>query len=233
MSARIVATTQPAPWLVERGVKTAEQLIVYTARVSSPHNQDNHNTGEKLLRYCLEHGHWSVFETASMTVEVGTSRAIAAQLLRHRSFTFQEFSQRYCDVQALGRPTVPTARMQDHKNRQSSLPNSDETLDLWWLAEAGRVMDEAEEIYRQAITRGIAKEVARFVLPLATPTRLYMTGSVRSWIHYLKTRLDPATQLEHRLVAEQIANVFDDEFPVVSEACDVWKKVVDLYDEEA
>ena len=231
MSARIVATTQPAPWLVERGVKTAEALIVYTARVSSPHNQDNHNTGEKLLRYCLEHGHWSVFETASMTVEIETTRAIAAQLLRHRSFTFQEFSLRY--ARSTGRAVVPSARLQDEKNRQSSLPNSDETLDWWWLAEAGRVMDEAEEIYRQAITRGIAKEVARFVLPLATPTRLYMTGSVRSWIHYLKTRLDPATQLEHRLVAEQIANVFNDEFPVVSEACDVWKKVVDLYNEEA
>ena len=233
MSARIVATTQPASWLVERGVKTAEALIVYTARVSSPHNQDNHNTGEKLLRYCLEHGHWSVFETASMTVEVGTSRAIAAQLLRHRSFTFQEFSQRYSDVQALGRPTVPTARMQDVKNRQSSLDCQDFELSDWWTAEAGRVMDDAQALYEIALEKGIAKEVARMVLPLATPTRLYMTGSVRSWIHYLKTRLDPATQIEHRLVAEQIANVFNDEFPVVSEACDVWKKVVDLYDEEA
>jgi thymidylate synthase (FAD) len=123
--------------------------------------------------------------------------------------------------------------LQDEKNRQSSLPNSDETLDWWWLAEAGRVMDEAEEIYRQAITRGIAKEVARMVLPLATPTRLYMTGSVRSWIHYLKTRLDPATQLEHRLVAEAIAHVFDDEFPVVSEACGLREKVVDLNEGEA
>jgi len=231
MTARIVATTQPAPWLVERGVKTAEQLIVYTARVSNPSNQDSVFSGDRLLRYCLEHGHWSVFETASMTVEIETTRAIAAQLLRHRSFTFQEFSLRY--ARSTGRAVVPSARLQDEKNRQSSLPNSDETLDWWWLAEAGRVMDEAEEIYRQAITRGIAKEVARMVLPLATPTRLYMTGSVRSWIHYLKTRLDPATQLEHRLVAEQIANVFNDEFPVVSEACGVWKKVVDLYDEEA
>ncbi len=231
MSARIVATTQPAPWLVERGVKTAEALIVYTARVSSPHNQDNHNTGEKLLQYCIKHGHWSVFETASMTVEIETTRAIAAQLLRHRSFTFQEFSLRY--ARSTGRAVVPSVRLQDEKNRQSSLPNPDEALDAWWVAEAGRVMDEAEEVYRRAIVKGVAKEVARFVLPLATPTRLYMTGSVRSWIHYLKTRLDPATQLEHRLVAEAVAEVFNDEFPVVSEACGVWKKVVDGWNAEA
>ena len=227
MSARIVATTQPAPWLVERGVKTAEQLIVYTARVSSPHNQDNHNTGEKLLQYCIKHGHWSVFETASMTVEIETTRAIAAQLLRHRSFTFQEFSLRY--ARSTGRAVVPSVRLQDEKNRQSSLPNPDEVLDAWWVAEAGRVMDDAEEIYRRAIEKGVAKEVARFVLPLATPTRIYMTGSVRSWIHYLKARLDPATQLEHRQVAVDVAEIFREEFPVVSEACGIVKKVVDAF----
>jgi thymidylate synthase (FAD) len=228
VSARIVATSQPAPWLVERGVKTAEQLIVYTARVSSPHNQDNHNTGENLLRYCIKHGHWSVFETASMTVEIKTTRAIAAQLLRHRSFTFQEFSQRYTSVQFLGLPTVPDARMQDTKNRQSSLVSEDLDLNDWWVAEAGRVMDEAQVLYEQALNRGVAKEVARFVLPLATPTKLYMTGSVRSWIHYLKARLDPATQLEHRDVAIAVAHVFDDEFPVVSEAVGLWKKDIDV-----
>jgi thymidylate synthase (FAD) len=233
MSARIVATTQPAPWLVERGVKTAEALIVYTARVSNPDNQDNVGAGAGLLKYCIRKGHWSVFETASMTIEVGTSRAIAAQLLRHRSFTFQEFSQRYSDVHKLGRPTVPTARMQDAKNRQSSLECKDFELSDWWLAEAGRVMDDAQTLYDKALDNGIAKEVARMVLPMATPTRLYMTGSVRSWIHYLQTRLDPATQLEHRLVAEAVAEVFNDEFPVVSEACGVWKKVVDGWNAEA
>jgi thymidylate synthase (FAD) len=233
VTARIVATTQPAPWLVERGVKTAEALIVYTARVSNPSNQDSVATGERLLKYCIEHGHWSVFETASMTVEVGTSRAIAAQLLRHRSFTFQEFSQRYSDVHTLGRPTVPAARMQDAKNRQSSLECKDFELSDWWLAESGRVMDDAQALYETALEKGIAKEVARFVLTQATPTRLYMTGSVRSWIHYLQTRLDPATQLEHRLVAEAVAEVFNDEFPVVSEACGVWKKVVDGWNAEA
>jgi thymidylate synthase (FAD) len=223
---RIVATTQPASWLVERGIKTAEQLIVYTARVSSPHNQDNHNTGEKLLRYCIEHGHWSVFETASMTVEIETTRAIAAQLLRHRSFTFQEFSLRY--ARSTGRAVVPSVRLQDEKNRQSSLPNPDEALDAWWVAEAGRVMDEAQVLYEQALNRGVAKEVARFVLPLATPTRLYMTGSVRSWIHYLAARLDPATQLEHRQVAVDVAEIFREEFPVVAEAIGLGDKNLDL-----
>ena len=172
MTARIVATTQPAPWLVERGVKNAEALIVYTARVSNPSNQENTGTGERLLKYCIEHGHWSVFETASMTVEVGTSRAIAAQLLRHRSFTFQEFSQRYSDVQALGHPTAPMARMQDKNNRQSSLDCEDKELSAWWTAESIRVMDDAQALYEAALEKGIAKEVARFVLTQATPTRL-------------------------------------------------------------
>lgn len=228
MSARIIATTQPASWLVERGVKTAEQLIVYTARVSNPANQDNVDTGAKLLRYCIKHGHWSVFETASMTVEIETTRAIAAQLLRHRSFTFQEFSQRY--ARTTDKAQTTKARMQDPKNRQSSLPcESDETA-WWWEQEQRRAFHAAEEAYAAALDRGIAKEVARMVLPLATPTRLYMTGSVRSWIHYLKTRLDHATQLEHRQVAEQIAHVFYEEFPVVSEACGMMKKVVDCFE---
>ena len=226
MITRVVATTQPASWLVERGVKTAEQLIVYTARVSNPSNQDNHNTGEKLLRYCLEHGHWSVFETASMTVEIETTRAIAAQLLRHRSFTFQEFSLRY--AKTLDRAAPTEARMQDPKNRQSSLPCESDETSWWWLQEQKRAFHAAEEAYAAALSRGIAKEVARMILPMATPTRLYMTGSVRSWIHYLKTRLDPATQLEHRDVAVAIAHVFDDEFPVVSEAIGLWKKDIDL-----
>jgi thymidylate synthase (FAD) len=226
VSARIVATTQPAPWLVERGVRTAEQLIVYTARVSNPDNQDNVETGAGLLKYCIRKGHWSVFETASMTVEIETTRAIAAQILRHRSFTFQEFSQRY--AKTLDRAAPTEARMQDPKNRQSSLPCVSDETSWWWLQEQKRAFHAAEEAYTAALSRGIAKEVARMVLPMATPTRLYMTGSVRSWIHYLKARLDPATQLEHRNVAEAIAHVFDDEFPVVSEACGLWKKDIDL-----
>ena len=226
MTTRIIATTQPASWLIERGVKTAEQLIVYTARVSNPANQDNVDTGAKLLKYCIEHGHWSIFETAGMTVEIETTRAIAAQLLRHRSFTFQEFSQRY--ARTTEKAATTKARMQDPKNRQSSLPcESDETA-WWWEQEQRRAFHAAEEAYAMALTKGIAKEVARMVLPLATPTRLYMTGSVRSWIHYLKARLDPATQLEHRQVAVAVAEIFREEFPVVSEAIGLGEKNVDL-----
>ena len=231
MSARVVATSQPASWLVDRGIKTAEQLIVYTARVSNPENQDNVETGVGLLKYCIRKGHWSVFETASMTVEIETTRAIAAQLLRHRSFTFQEFSQRYAKTTDKAK-TVP-ARMQDAKNRQSSLPCESEETAWWWEQEQRRAFHAAEEAYAAALSRGIAKEVARMVLPMATPTRLYMTGSVRSWIHYLEARLDSATQLEHRVVAASIGEVFEEQFPVVSEACGLMKKVVDLYDSEA
>lgn len=226
MTTRIIATTQPASWLVERGVKTAEQLIVYTARVSNPSNQDNVGTGARLLKYCIEHGHWSVFETASMTVEIETTRAIAAQLLRHRSFTFQEFSQRYARTTDKAKTTK--ARMQDAKNRQSSLPcESDETA-WWWEQEQRRAFHAAEEAYAAALDRGIAKEVARMVLPLATPTRLYMTGSVRSWVHYLAARLDPATQLEHRQVAVDVSEIFREEFPAVAEAIGLGEKNVDL-----
>lgn len=226
MITRIIATTQPASWLVERGIKTAEQLIVYTARVSNPSNQDNVGTGAKLLKYCIEHGHWSVFETASMTVEIETTRAIAAQILRHRSFTFQEFSQRYARTTDKAKTTK--ARMQDAKNRQSSLPCESEETAWWWEQEQRRAFHAAEEAYAAALDRGIAKEVARMVLPLATPTRLYMTGSVRSWIHYLAARLDPSTQQEHRQVAIDIAEIFREEFPVVSEAICLSNKNLDL-----
>jgi thymidylate synthase (FAD) len=226
MTARIVATTQPASWLVERGVKTAEHLIIYTARVSNPSNQDSVATGKRLLRYCIEHGHWSVFETASMTVEIETTRAIAAQLLRHRSFTFQEFSQRYARTTDKAKTTP--ARMQDTKNRQSSLPCESDETSWWWEQEQRRAFHAAEEAYAAALDRGIAKEVARMVLPLATPTKLYMTGSVRSWIHYLVARLDPATQLEHRQVAVDVAEIFREEFSVVAEAIGLGEKNLDL-----
>lgn len=226
MITRIIAATQPASWLVERGVRSAEALIVYTARVSNPSNQDNVDTGAKLLKYCIEHGHWSIFETASMTVEVATTRAIAAQLLRHRSFTFQEFSQRYAKTTDKAKTTK--ARMQDPKNKQSSLPCESEETAWWWEQEQRRAFHAAEEAYAAALDRGIAKEVARMVLPLATPTRLYMTGSVRSWIHYLKARLDPSTQQEHRQVAIDIAEIFREEFPVVSEAIALSNKNLDL-----
>lgn len=226
MTARIVATTQPAPWLVERGVKTAEHLIIYTARVSNPEGQEDVDTGERLLRYCIRKGHWSVFETANMTVEIETTRAIAAQILRHRSFTFQEFSQRY--ARTTDKAATTKARMQDAKNRQSSLPCESEETAWWWEQEQRRAFHAAEEAYAAALDRGIAKEVARMVLPLATSTKLYMTGSVRSWIHYLAARLDPATQLEHRQVAVDVAEIFREEFSVVAEAIGLGEKNLDL-----
>ncbi len=227
MSAMLVALTQPAPWLVERGVKTAEDLIVYEARVSNPDNQLSVETGEHLLRYCVKKGHWSVFETASMTVEIATTRAISAQLLRHRSFTFQEFSQRYAAVSDFARARAPIARMQDTKNRQSSLPCEDAVTSEWWEDVSASIMDLSRNVYDQAVEKGIAKEVARMVLPMATPTRLYMTGSVRSWIHYLEQRLDAATQLEHRTVAIDVADVFCTNFPVIAAATGLKQKMLD------
>ena len=184
---------------------TAEELIVYCARVSNPSNQNNVETGEKLIRYCVAHSHWSVFETASLTVEVETSRAIAAQILRHRSFTFQEFSQRY----AVSTEFEPVElRSQDTKNRQGSGEVFDPPVVHFGDTEASRVVREAvefaEEVYKSLIESGVSKETARMVLPLCTRTTLYITGSVRSWIHYFEQRCSPHAQKEHRLLAEEI-----------------------------
>ena len=225
MNVEIVAITAPAGRHIPPTVVTPEDLIVYIARVSNPENQDNVGTGAKLLRYCLDHGHVSVFESVSMTVEIETTRMISAQLLRHRSFTFQEFSQRY--AKTTGEVEVPESRMQDAKNRQSSLPCEDSETSAWWRERSEFATGLAQTIYDAAIKRGIAKEVARAVLPMATPTRLYMTGNVRSWIHYLGSRLDPTTQLEHRVVAHEIAQIFLEQFPVVSEAIDLRTKMFD------
>ena len=225
MNVEIVAITAPAGRHIPPTVVTPEDLIVYIARVSNPENQDNVGTGAKLLRYCLDHGHVSVFESVSMTVEIETTRMISAQLLRHRSFTFQEFSQRYAKTP--GEVEVPEARTQDAKNRQSSLPCEDAEVSEWWEDNSASVMYLSRYVYNQALEKGIAKEVARAVLPMATQTRLYMTGNVRSWIHYLGSRLDPTTQLEHRVVAHEIAQIFLEQFPVVSEAIDLRTKMFD------
>jgi thymidylate synthase (FAD) len=193
------------------GITTAEDLIVYCARVSNPSNQLNLDTGGKLLKYCIEHEHWSIFEQASMTVEVTTSRAIAAQILRHRSFAFQEFSQRYSEVQYMEPYEL---RQQATKNRQSS--SEVMASDLYAFL-ANQAVDHAQQVYNQLIDAGVARECARMVLPLCTQTTLYMTGSVRSWIHYmgLRTKLD--TQKEHREIAEKISEIFAKEFPIVAE----------------
>lgn len=214
MKVTLIAVTKP--WVTPDGPKTAEELMVYTARVSSPDNQSNHDTGERLLRYCMKHGHWSVFEQADMTVEIETSRAIAAQILRHRSFAFQEFSQRYSKAD-LGFEEV-RPRRQDAKNRQASHDDLSHEV-LTWFDEA-RAENERVALmtYKAALASGIAKESARFLLPLSVRTRLYMKGSVRSWIHYLAVRDADGVQQEHREVAQAIRPLFASCFPLTAKA---------------
>ena len=196
----------------------AEETMGYVARVSNPKNQDNPKVAG-LLSYCIKHGHWSVFEQAHMTVEINTTRGLAAQILRHRSFTFQEFSQRYADASMLIEEIpLPELRRQDQKNRQNSIDD----VDLEIVEKFNNLMrahfDEGIDIYKEMLDSGIAKECARFVLPLATPTRLYMTGSVRSWIHYIDLRSAHGTQKEHKDLVEEIKAVFCKQFPTVSQA---------------
>lgn len=223
MKTTLIAATAPfIPHKSEARFLTPEELIVYCARVSNPSNQNNVETGEKLLRYCITHSHWSVFETASMTVEVETSRAIAAQILRHRSFTFQEFSQRY----AVSTEFEPVElRSQDTKNRQGSGEVFDPELPYHWGAIDGNAkastairdaVEVAERAYKNLIAAGVSKETARMVLPICTRTTLYITGSVRSWIHYFEQRCSPHAQKEHRLIAEEIRDAhFKQVFPSI------------------
>ena len=201
----------------------AEKLMAYVARVSNPNNQENEKISG-LLSYCIKHGHWSVFEQAFMTVEINTTRGLAAQILRHRSFTYQEFSQRYADSSLLGDSIpIPELRRQDTKNRQNSIDDVDPIEKQHYELEMQKLFDQSMKLYKSMLDAGIAKECARFVLPLATPTRLYMTGSVRSWIHYIDLRSAHGTQKEHMDVAEGVRSIFNEQFPVVAEALD-WAK---------
>lgn len=200
----------------------AEEHIVYMARVSAPKNQDNMDTAPKLLRYLIANKHWSPFEMGNMCVEIETTRAISPQILRHRSFSFQEFSQRYADTKELGSASIPHLRRQDFKNRQNS---TDDLIDKLgpdvlggFYRRTSQLFEEAEHLYSEMISVGIAKECARSILPLSTQTRLYMNGTLRSWIHYLQLRCEPGTQVEHREIAERIKRIFCDEFPVIGEA---------------
>ena len=195
----------------------AEQTMAYIARVSNPSNQDNENYSG-LLRYCIKHNHWSVFEQSSMTLEIETTRAIAAQILRHRSFTFQEFSQRYAKSNELGKIELPDLRKQDLKNRQNSTDDLDPFVKQKLEAQMITLFSSAQSLYNQMIDEGVAKECARMVLPLCTPTRIYMTGSCRSWIHYINLRSAHGTQKEHMEIAEACRKVFTEQFPAVSEA---------------
>ena len=195
----------------------AEKTMAYIARVSNPSNQDNENFAG-LLRYCIKHQHWSVFEQSSMTLEIETTRGLAAQILRHRSFTFQEFSQRYADSNLLGEIELPELRRQDTKNRQNSIDDLDPAIVEKLEKQMNTLFSSSLALYNQMLESGVAKECARFVLPLATPTRLYMTGSCRSWVHYINLRSAHGTQKEHMDIAEACRKVFTEQFPTVSEA---------------
>ena len=196
----------------------AEQTMAYVARVSNPNNQENPNYA-KLLGYCIKHNHWSVFEQSFMTLEIETTRGLAAQILRHRSFTYQEFSQRYADSSLLSEKIeLPELRRQDTKNRQNSIDDIDPFVKQEFEIKMRKHFDEAMVLYQSMLDMGIAKECSRFVLPLATPTRLYMSGSCRSWIHYIALREKSGTQKEHMDIAKECKKIFVEQFPTCAEA---------------
>lgn len=198
----------------------AEKQIAYCARVSNPNNQDSEKFAG-LLKYCIKHQHWSIFEQAFMSMEIETTRGIAAQVLRHRSFTFQEFSQRYASTNLLNSEIeLPELRRQDDKNRQNSIDDLDPEVVDKINRQMITLFSSASNLYNQMLDAGVAKECARFVLPLATPTRMYMTGSVRSWIHYIELRSAHGTQKEHMDIANSCKQIFVEQFPVIAEALD-------------
>ena len=197
----------------------AEKTIAYCARVSNPNNQDNDNI-EKLLKYCIDHRHWSIFEMAHLTLEINTTRGLAAQILRHRSFNFQEFSQRYADTTLLAED-IPLfeLRRQDNKNRLNSIDDIDQEIIVKWNTKIREHFAKSKSLYDGMIKDGIAKECARFILPLATPTRLYMNGNLRSWITYISLREKNGTQKEHIDIAKQCKSIFCEQFPIIGNAC--------------
>ncbi len=207
MSVRLISVTPEA-----------EKTMGYVARVSNPNNQENPKVSG-LLKYCVKHHHWSVFEQAFMTLEIETTRGLAAQILRHRSFTFQEFSQRYADSSMLAdKIPLPDLRRQDTKNRQNSIDNIDPFIRQEFQIKMQKHFEEGMKLYQEMLEYGIAKECARFVLPLAVPTKIYMSGSCRSWIHYIDLRSANGTQKEHMDIANECKQVFIKQFPTVSEA---------------
>lgn len=198
------------------GISSAEELVAYAARVSNPSNQMNSETAPKLLKYLMNNRHWSPFEMVHVLMEINTTRDIARQILRHRSFSFQEFSQRYATVESLGF-TTSEARLQDAKNRQNSIETNDRELAELWEEQQIDCIISAKLAYEWALSNGIAKEVARKVLPEGiTNSRMYMSGSLRSWIHYCQIRCDKATQKEHRVVADQAKEILEKEFPSIA-----------------
>ena len=215
---KLISITQGAGELINTN---AQEVISYIARVSNPNNQLNFDTATGLLKYCIKHEHWSIFEHAFMTLEINTTRGIAAQILRHRSFTFQEFSQRYADTKLLSdRPVIPDLRRQDTKNRQNSIDDFGDYKKLKMQGEIQEYFDRGQQLYNSLLSQGVAKECARFVLPLSTPTRIYMTGSVRSWMHYINLRSAHGTQKEHMEIAEECREIFNQQFPDAAKALD-------------
>jgi len=199
----------------------AEKTIAYCARVSNPKGQDRDEYA-KLLKYCIDHGHWSIFEMANMVLEINTTRGIAAQILRHRSFSFQEFSQRYADANLLENIIPPDLRSQDEKNRQNSIDDVDMETKIRYNRQVRELFSKSQALYDDMIENGVAKECARFVLPLATPTKMYMNGTIRSWVHYINLRSGHGTQKEHMDIANKCKDIFIQQLPVVSEALG-WK----------
>jgi thymidylate synthase (FAD) len=215
MKVKLFACTQPIKNRII-GIENVQDVITYCAKVSNPQFQTNFETAERLIKYLIKHQHWSPFEMASATLEIETTRDIARQMLRHRSFSFQEFSQRYADVSVLDESFVlREARLQDPVNRQNSIETDDYELQLYWEAKQKKVIDAAKEAYNWALAHGIAKEQARAVLPEGnTKSRLYMQGTIRSWIHYIALRSGHGTQKEHMEIAKEIAKAISEIFPL-------------------
>jgi len=214
MKVKLIGYTQPAENAII-GIEDVQDLVAYCARVSNPQNQINSETAPKLLDYLIKHKHWSPFEMCSATLEVETTRDIARQFLRHRSFSFQEFSQRYADIRSFDDSfVVREARLQDEKNRQNSVQTNDENLQRMWEQQQRRVIEASKQAYNWAIKNGIAKEQARAVLPEGnTASRLYVNGTIRSWIHYIELRSGNGTQLEHMELAQEIGRIISKIFP--------------------
>ena len=218
MNVRMVSYSKPSDEMFEEGLVDVQELVAFCARVSNPSNQFNTDTSEKLIKYLIKHQHWSPLEMVSACLEIETTRDIARQMLRHRSFSFQEFSQRYADPTKDLSFVLREARLQDTKNRQNSVENTNLALATWWEERQKRVIREAEEAYAWAIDNGIAKEQARAVLPEGlTVSRLYMNGTLRSWIHFIELRSANGTQKEHQEVARQCAKVIAEVFPLANE----------------
>lgn len=220
MNVKLISYSTPSNEMTQDGLENVQDLIAFCARVSNPSNQLNTETSEKLIKYLIKHCHWSPLEMVSACMEIETTRDIARQILRHRSFSFQEFSQRYADPTKDLDFVVREARLQDEKNRQNSVLVQDAELEAWWDAKQKFIIKIAKETYAQAIEKGIAKEQARVILPEGnTVSRLYINGTLRSWIHFLQTRTGNGTQKEHIEVARECAKVIATIFPMATEFC--------------